>query len=118
MEEEATKRGAEKHEMHVLILGDKLFCRLFKLEEQSRESSNTSPRYTPTVRAQQAHVPVHTCILGITAGGFCLHIGHKIEIDPSECVELCQDGCLLENIFHIISAFTIFCLLWYNYRAI
>lgn len=34
---------------------------------------------------------------------FCLHIGHKIEIDPSEWMGLCQDGSLGENIFHLIS---------------
>lgn len=34
---------------------------------------------------------------------FCLHIGHKIEIDPSGWMDLCQGGCWGENIFHLIS---------------
>lgn len=66
------------------------------LQEQSKESNPyTRAPYTPDY------------------SGFCLHIGHTIEIDPSERMELCQYGCLGENIIHVISGI-ILC----NYRAI
>lgn len=71
---EEKKKRETQHETHVLILGDKLFvsCSCYRNNQEN-----------PILTRTDAHADA---TLGITAGFFffCLHIGQKIEIDPSE----------------------------------
>lgn len=73
VEKEKGKKNPPQHETHVLILSDKLFvsCSCYGNNQEIPILTHTDTRADAT--------------LGITAGFFfCLHIGHKIEIDPSE----------------------------------